>query len=145
MDKVISCSGPLMGQVGSVRMQNTNLCCTIVCEGLTLSIYSYQHIKLTFCILMDCSFWFWYDKLGIVHCTFLGVSGYNLNIYCLRTLFYLNKQCRPDKMPNFAFIWVFTVCKSTHLEGSAILRVKGKACLYDQIISQSHIIEKPIA
>ena len=27
------------------------------------------------CILMDSSFWF--DKLGLVHCIYLGVSGYN--------------------------------------------------------------------
>ena len=32
---------------------------------------------LTLYALMDSSFWFEYNKLGIVHCTYLGVSVYN--------------------------------------------------------------------
>ena len=32
---------------------------------------------LTLCILMDSSFWVDSSNLGIVHCTYLGVSGYN--------------------------------------------------------------------
>ena len=33
---------------------------------------------LSFCILMDSSFWLkLYNKPGIVHCTYLGMSGFN--------------------------------------------------------------------
>ena len=41
----------------------------------------------------------WYNKLGIVHCTYLGMSGYNFKKqYCIllsEELIYLYKQCRP--------------------------------------------------
>ena len=40
----------------------------------------------------------WYNKLGIVHCTYLGVSSYNLQKICILLfgdLFYLYKQRRP--------------------------------------------------
>ena len=36
-----------------------------------------SNILLTLCILMHYSFWFDKNKLGIVHCTYLEVSGYN--------------------------------------------------------------------
>ena len=42
-------------------------------------------------------FLFWYNKLGIIHCTYLGVSGYNiqkiLNYFVWRS--FLPLQCRP--------------------------------------------------
>ena len=47
---------------------------------------------------MDSSFLVWYNKLGIVHGTYLGVSGYNLKKKCIfvsEDLFYFSKQCRP--------------------------------------------------
>ena len=39
-----------------------------------------------------------YDKLGIVHCTHLGVSDYNFQKICIllsEDLLYLYKQCKP--------------------------------------------------
>ena len=58
---------------------------------------------------------FWYNKLGIVHCTYLGVSAYNFqnNIvyFCLKILFTLTNSVDPDEMQRNAsnFIWVFTI------------------------------------
>ena len=52
-----------------------------ICEGLEYE--KYQHY-IAFCILMNSSFWF--NKLGKVHCTYLGVSGYtfqNRLCFCL--------------------------------------------------------------
>ena len=41
----------------------------------------------------------WYNMFGIVHCTYVGMSGYNFfKKYCIilsEDLFYLYKQCRP--------------------------------------------------
>ena len=36
-----------------------------------------QKPPLTLCILMDSSFWFDTINLRIIHCTYLGVSGYS--------------------------------------------------------------------
>ena len=47
----------------------------------------------------------WYNKLGIVHCTYLRVSGYNFQKHCIlmcEDLFYLHKQCRPNEMQHYA-------------------------------------------
>ena len=56
--------------------------------------------ELTLCILMDYSFMFDTNKLGKVHCTYQGVSGYNSKkiLYLSEDHFYLSKQCRPDEM-----------------------------------------------
>ena len=61
-----------------------------------------------------------YNRLGIVHCTYLGVSGYNFNTFFVfivwrsflpwQTVLTLIK-CQSMRH----FIWVFTVCKSTCL------------------------------
>ena len=41
----------------------------------------------------------WYNKPGIVHCIYLGVSGYILKCILLsEDDFYLNKQCRPWRL-----------------------------------------------
>ena len=59
------------------------------------------------------------NKLGIVHCTYQGVSGYSKEIlYSLsEDHFYLYKQCRPDEMQH-------NVYKSTCLGVSGIQRVR---------------------
>ena len=84
-----------------------------------------------------------YNKLGIAHCTYLGVSGFKFlkiliskrNIvflfqkeilYCFvwRSFFFtLTNSVDPDEMRHF--IWVFTVCKSNSLGVSCIQRVKN--------------------
>ena len=69
----------------------------------------------------------WYNILGKVHCTYLGMSGYNLKKKCIlfpEDLFYLYKQCRPWCSIMLHFIWVFTVCKSTSLGVSRIQAVE---------------------
>ena len=46
-----------------------------------------------------------YSKLGIVHYTYLGVSGYNFQkiLYFLsEDLFYLNNSVVPDEMTHYA-------------------------------------------
>ena len=51
-------------------------------------------------MLMDSSLWF--DKLGIVLCTYLGVSGYNFKniLYFLSEDFFnLTNSVDPDEMP----------------------------------------------
>ena len=60
------------------------------------------------------------NKLGIVHCTYQGMSGYNSKkkLYSLsEDHFYLSKQCRPDEMQH-------NVYKSTCLGVSRIQRVR---------------------
>ena len=47
----------------------------------------------------------WYNKLGIVHCTYLGVSDYDFHKYCV--------LLSEDLMLHY--IRVFTVCKTTCL------------------------------
>ena len=56
------------------------------------------------------------SKLGIVLCTYLGISGYNFqNIYCnLKIFFTSSNSVDPDEMLHLLmryFIGVFTVCK----------------------------------
>ena len=47
-----------------------------------------------------------YKKLGIFHCTYLGVSGYNIpkNIvfFCLKIFFTLSNSVDPDEMQHYA-------------------------------------------
>ena len=47
-----------------------------------------------------------YKKLGIVHCTYLGVSGYNFQknivFFCLKIFFTFSKSVDPDEMQHFA-------------------------------------------
>ena len=60
---------------------------------------------LTLCILMDSSFWFDTMNLGKVHCTYLGVSGYNFlkkNVFCLKFCFTLTNSVDPDAMQHYA-------------------------------------------
>ena len=49
----------------------------------------------------------WYNKLGIVHCTYLGVSGYNFKnivFFCFKIFFTLTNSVDPDEMQyNAAF------------------------------------------
>ena len=51
---------------------------------------------------MDSSFWF---DIGIVHCTYLGVSGYNYSnnivVFCLKTFFNFTNSVDPDEMPHY--------------------------------------------
>ena len=56
-------------------------------------------INLTLCLLMDSSL-VCYNKLGMVHCTYIGVLGYNFPkiLYFLsKDRFYLYRQCRPRR------------------------------------------------
>ena len=69
-----------------------------------------------------------YDKLGMVHCMYLGVSGYIyifkiLHFLC-EDLFTLTNSVVPDEMPHLMghYIWNFTV-KSTCMRVS--LYTKG--------------------
>ena len=78
----------------------------------------------------------WYNKLGIVHCTYLGVSGYNFQkilysfvwrsflpfqtvqsrMKCsIYAAFHLGLHCLQKYLLRGYFIWLFPVCKSTHL------------------------------
>ena len=75
---------------------------------------------------MDSSFWSgtiplaWYNKLGIDHCTYLEVSGYNFQnlLYPLsENLFTFTKSVNPDEMQIMLHsIWVFTNCKRIFME-----------------------------
>ena len=91
----------------------------------------YVFILLTLCILMDFFLLVWYNKLGIVHCTYLGMSDCQVIIlkkilYSFvwrsflpwQTVYTLMKWCIMQR-----FIWVFTVCKSTCYGVSLIQRV----------------------
>ena len=52
---------------------------------------------------MDSSFWFDTIKLGIVHSTYLGVSGYSFHKTLYKDLFYLyNHSVEPDEMQHYA-------------------------------------------
>ena len=71
---------------------------------------------------MYSSFWF---ELGIVHCTYIGVSDYNLKKKKLYSFvcrsFTLTNSVELDEMQHFT--WIFTDCKSTRLGVSGIQRV----------------------
>ena len=56
-------------------------------------------------------------KLGIVHCTYLRVTGDSLNcIFYLKIFFTFTNSEDPDEMQHVLhFIWAFTVCKCPHL------------------------------
>ena len=59
----------------------------------------------------------WYNKFGIVYCTYLGVLGYNFQniLFCfVWRSFYLRKQCRPW--------WNATLC-SISSESSLLVKV----------------------
>ena len=45
-----------------------------------------------------------YNKLWIVHCTYLGMSGYNLkkNVFCLKIFFTFTNSVDPDEMQHNA-------------------------------------------
>ena len=60
-----------------------------------------QRPSLTLCIQIDFSFLFRYNKLWIVHCTYLGVSGYKKKYFisCLKIFFILTKSVEPIEMP----------------------------------------------
>ena len=76
---------------------------------------------------MDSSFWFDTIKLGMVHCSYWGVTGYNFLIkivfLSMKILFVLAKSMDPDM--KWHFIWVFTVCQSKHLGIISIQSDKG--------------------
>ena len=65
----------------------------------------------------------------IVHCTYLGVSGYNFQknivFFCLKIFFIFTNSVDPDEMQRYAaFYLVFTVCKYTCVGASGIQRVQ---------------------
>ena len=55
---------------------------------------------------MDSSFWFLYNKLGIVHCRYIGVSGYNskknIVFFCLKIFFTFTNSVDPEEMQHYA-------------------------------------------
>ena len=56
----------------------------------------------------------------MVHCIFLGVSGYNLKkncIFLLKDLSYLNKQCRPCSISSGSSLFV-----KVHVKGFPIYK-----------------------
>ena len=58
-------------------------------------------------MLIDPSFWFDSINFGIVHCTYLGVSGYNLKeknivLFCLKIFFTFTNSVDPDEMQHYA-------------------------------------------
>ena len=64
-------------------------------DGCCISMNSHQLINLLYTyglFLLVC-----YNKLGIVHCTYIGVCGYNFqkNVFLSGDIFNLYKQCRP--------------------------------------------------
>ena len=73
--------------VGSCKIQNT--------RHLTTNENFRSVLPLTLCIVMDSSFWFDLNKLGIVHCTYLGVSGYNTR---LKIFLNFTDSVDPDEM-----------------------------------------------
>ena len=64
----------------------------------------------------------------MVHCIYLGVSGYNFKkniVFCLKIFFTVTNSEDPDEMPHdAAFHLGLHCCKSTRLEASPIQRVK---------------------
>ena len=67
---------------------------------------------LTLYALMNSYLWFGCNKLGMVHRLYRGITDYNFQIKFI-DCFVLANSVDPDEMLHF--IWVFTVCQSTHL------------------------------
>ena len=64
---------------------------------------------------MDSSIWV--DKLVIVHCTYLGMSGYHFKKYCIflsEDLFDLNSE-DPDEMQHYAAFHLGLHCLQKYL------------------------------
>ena len=75
----------------------------------------------TLCIIMV-----WYNKLGIVHFTYQGVSGYNFKKNCIfcQDISYLN-SVDPNELLHYEAFHLGLLCKSTHWGVSRIQRVKS--------------------
>ena len=93
-------SPPVRGQLEKIFIMGRAHYCLlvgyVVARLLNGDIICYWSKYLTLCILMD-SF-FWLDKLGMVHCMYLGVPDYNLNKilhFCLKTLLTLQNSVDP--------------------------------------------------
>ena len=73
---------------------------------------------------MDSSFWFETKKLGIVHCTYLGVSGYNLKkiliFFCLYIFFTFTNSVDPDEMQHYAAFHLGLHCSRKYLSHTLI-------------------------
>ena len=82
----------------------------------------------------------WNNKIEIVHCTYLGVSGYNFNknfvFFCLPFFFTLTVSTLMKCCIMWHFIWVFTVCNSTLLGVSRIQSVKKINYLYHPPVAE---------
>ena len=56
----------------------------------------------------------WNNKVGIVHCTYLGVLGYNFQkkycIFGLMIFFTIANSVDPDKMPHYAAFFLGLHC-----------------------------------
>ena len=60
----------------------------------------------------------WCNRLGIVHCTFIGVSGYNFKKilhFLSEDLFYFSNSVDPDEMPHDAAFHLGLHCLQKYL------------------------------
>ena len=78
-----------------------------------------------------------YNKLCMIHCIYLGVSGYilflNICIFCLNIFLTLTNSVDSDEMQHYAaFHLCLHFCKSTHLGVSQIQRVNF---LFEKLLS----------
>ena len=72
--------------------------------------------------------------LGMVHCTYQGDTGWNFKIKCVSVsqdyVFILANSTDPDEMLHMQhFIWVCTVCQSTHLRVPGMQRDNITLCM----------------
>ena len=64
-------------------------------------------------ILIDYSFWFDTNQLVTVHCTYLGVSGYNFKkniVFFVRSFLTFTNNADPDEMQHFAAFYLGLHC-----------------------------------
>ena len=69
-------------------------------------------------MLIDPSFWFDSINFGIVHCTYLGVSGYNLKkivFICLKNFFTFTNSVDPNEMQHCAAFHLGLHCLQKYL------------------------------
>ena len=74
----------------------------------------------------------WYNKLGIVHCTYQGVSGHSFQkilCFCLKIFFTFTNSADPDEMQHYA---------AFHLGLHCLQKVLIEGCLeykFEQLFS----------
>ena len=75
-----------------------------------------------------------YNKLGFVHCSYLGVSDYNLNVFfCLKIFFTFTSSVDPDEIAHYAAFHLGLHCLPKYpLSSFPNIRVKGRLNTYIQ-------------